>query len=119
MFELMADYVTRNNFIPPIQSGFRPGHSTMAAFVRVSNDIRLYLEMNQPTILVLLEFFKAFDSVCYRQFILKLRQRYGFHSSAVALVSFYLFPQHQRVSCGDDFSSRLSYLATLFFFVHR
>jgi hypothetical protein len=36
------------------------------------------MESNQPTVLVLLDFSKAFDSVCHGLFILKLRQRYGF-----------------------------------------
>jgi hypothetical protein len=36
MFELMSDYVVRNNLISPFQSGFRSGHRTMTALVRVS-----------------------------------------------------------------------------------
>jgi hypothetical protein len=51
----------------------------MTALVRVSDDIRLNLELNQPKILVLLDFSKAFDSVCHGLFILRLRQRYDFH----------------------------------------
>jgi hypothetical protein len=47
----------------------------MTVLVRVSDDIRFNLELNQPTILVLLDFSKAFDSVCHGMFILKLRQR--------------------------------------------
>jgi hypothetical protein len=47
----------------------------MTAFVKFSDDIRLNLELNQPMILVLLDFSKAFDSVCHGLFILKLRQR--------------------------------------------
>jgi hypothetical protein len=55
--------------------------------------------------------------------VFDLGQRYGFHSSAVALVSSYLFPRHRGVSCCDDFScswcsSRLLYITTLIFFVH-
>jgi hypothetical protein len=65
----------------------------MTALVGVSDDICLNLELNQTTILVLLDFSKAFDSICHGLFILKLRQRYGFHS-AVALVLFYLFSGH-------------------------
>jgi hypothetical protein len=54
------------------------------------------MESNQPTILVLLEFSKAFDSVCHGLFILKLRQ--------AQLVSSYLSPPYQKVACGDDVS---------------
>jgi hypothetical protein len=105
MSEQMTDYVNRNNPISPFQSGFRPGHSAMIALVGVSVDICLNLELNQPTILLLLDFSKGFDSVCHGLLIFKLRQRYGFHTLVVALVLSYLFPRHQRVNCGDDFSS--------------
>jgi hypothetical protein len=80
------------------------------AIARFSDDIRLNMESNQTTILVLLDFSKAFDSVCHGLFILKLRQRYGFHATAAALVSSYLFPRCQKVAC--DY---VSYLATLVF----
>jgi hypothetical protein len=98
----MTNYVGRNGLISSFQSGFRPGHSTATA--RVSDDIRLNLESNQPTVLVLLDFSKVFDSVCHGLFILKLRQRYGFHATAAALVSSYLFSRHQKLACGDDVS---------------
>jgi hypothetical protein len=42
-------------------------HSTMHALVRVSDDINLNLELNQPTFLVLLDFSKGFDSVCHME----------------------------------------------------
>jgi hypothetical protein len=52
-------------------------------------------ESNQPTILVLLDFSKAFDSV---------RQRYGFQATAAAVVSSYPFSRYQKNTCGDDVS---------------
>jgi hypothetical protein len=82
MYEQMVNYVGRNGLILSFQSGFRLGHSTSTAIARVYDDIRLNMESNQPTILVLLDFSKAFDSVCHGLFILKLRQRYGFHATA-------------------------------------
>jgi hypothetical protein len=73
MIDQMADYVTRNNLTSPFQTGFRPSHSTITALVRVSDDIRSNLELNQPTILELFDFSKVFDSVYYGMFIFKLR----------------------------------------------
>jgi hypothetical protein len=56
MYEQMVNYVSRNGLISSFQSGFRPGHCTATAIARVSDDIRLNMESNQPTILVLLDF---------------------------------------------------------------
>jgi hypothetical protein len=65
-----------------------PGHSTATGIARVSDDIRLNMESNQPTIIVLLDFSKAFDSVCHGLLILKLRRRYDFQ----------LLPRYQKVA---------------------
>jgi hypothetical protein len=69
----------------------------MTDLVRVLDDIRLNLELNQLTIVVLLDYSKTFDNVCHELLIIKLRQRYGIHSSAAALVSSYIFHRNQRV----------------------
>jgi hypothetical protein len=107
MYEQMVNYVGRNGLISSFQFGLRPGHSTATAIARVSDDIRLNMDYgveSKPTILVLLDFLKAFDSVCHGLFILKLRQRYGFHATAATLVSSYLSPWYQKVAFGDDAS---------------
>jgi hypothetical protein len=69
MYEQMVNYVDRNCLISSFQSGFRPGHNTATAIARVSDDIRLSMESNQPTILVLLDFSKAIDSLCFSSFL--------------------------------------------------
>jgi hypothetical protein len=108
MYEQMVNYISRNGFISSFQSGFIPGLSTATAIARVFDDIHLNMESNQPAILVLLDFSKVFDSVCHGLFILKLRQRYGFHATAAAaaaaLVSSFLSLRYQKVACGDDVS---------------
>jgi hypothetical protein len=120
----MVNYISRNGLISSFQSGFRPVHSTATAIARVSDDIRFNMESNQPTILVLLDFSNAFDSVCHGLFILKLRQRYSFHATAAALVFALSFSSVSK-SClwGRCFwsssisswcSSRISYIAYLF-----
>jgi hypothetical protein len=74
MYEQMVNYVGRNGLISSFQSGFRPGYSKATDIARVSDDIRPNMESNQATILVLLDFSNAVDSVCHGLFILKLRQ---------------------------------------------
>jgi hypothetical protein len=64
MYERMVNHLGHNGLISSFQSGYRPGHSTASAIARVSDDIPLNMELNQPLVLVLLDFSKAFDSVC-------------------------------------------------------
>jgi hypothetical protein len=59
----------------------------MTALVGVFDDIRLNLKLNRPTILVPLEVFLRFPYL---------------GGGACFILS---FSRHQRVGCGDDFSS--------------
>jgi hypothetical protein len=73
----MSDYVAHNNLISSFQSGFQPSHSTMSAFVRFFDGIRLNLELNQSTILVLQTYYsrpRNMLSECIREVNSDLRK---------------------------------------------
>jgi len=60
--------VRRSSPVPPLQSGFRPGHSTESASVlRVLSDILLAVDRGDFAAVVLLDLSAAFDTVdhCY------------------------------------------------------
>uniref|UniRef100_A0A2A4JPY6 Uncharacterized protein n=1 Tax=Heliothis virescens TaxID=7102 RepID=A0A2A4JPY6_HELVI len=59
----LSSYLSCNNLLNPFQSGFRPGHSTVTALLKVTDDIRLAMENKSLTLLVLLDFSSAFNSV--------------------------------------------------------
>ena len=56
-------YLTDADFLPPLQSGFRPGHSTESAVLCVLSDILLAVDRGDFAALVLLDLSAAFDMV--------------------------------------------------------
>jgi hypothetical protein len=63
MARQMEAHIRRNELLTVFQSGFRRHHSTTAAILKVTEDIRSNMEDGQVTVLVLLDFSQAFDMV--------------------------------------------------------
>lgn len=63
MFSQISDFVHRNSLLPPVQSGFRTGHSCETALLKVTDDIITSTDRGLVTVLTLLDFTKAFDTV--------------------------------------------------------
>jgi hypothetical protein len=61
MARLMERHIRCNNLLTVIQLGFRRHHSTAAAVLKVTEDIRLSMEDGQVTVLLLLDLSHAFD----------------------------------------------------------
>jgi hypothetical protein len=90
----------------------------MTDFVRVFDDIRLNWEINQSTILVLLDFIKAFDSVCHGLFILKLRQRLScLNGGAFFILFFSLAVGIKESVVVSIFGPQVFFKTTLFFLI--
>ncbi|XP_034240159.1 uncharacterized protein LOC117644657 [Thrips palmi] len=68
------DYVSDLNIMNPLQSGYRKGHSTVTALLKVADDIRQSIDHRKLTLLVLLDFSKAFDRVNHKLLLIKLRK---------------------------------------------
>ncbi|KAA5556865.1 hypothetical protein F3G51_32405, partial [Pseudomonas aeruginosa] len=59
----LQNFLLSNNILSNFQSGFRSGHSTVSALLKVTDDIRWAIENQSLTILVLLDFSNAFNCV--------------------------------------------------------
>ncbi|KAG6439065.1 hypothetical protein O3G_MSEX000456, partial [Manduca sexta] len=59
----LSEHVHRNNLLCQLQSGFRPGHSTITALLEVTGDIRAGMEDSKVVVLALVDFFNAFNIV--------------------------------------------------------
>lgn len=59
----LREYLGKNNILPVHQSGFRPQHSCTTALLHITDDILRANDEGKLTLLVLLDYSKAFDSI--------------------------------------------------------
>lgn len=100
----ILEYINRMNYIHPFQSGFRSEHSTDTALLKVHDDIARSIDRNGVTILLLLDFSKAFDRVVHSKLINKLISLYNFSNPAAKLMNSYLTDRRQAVFCNGELS---------------
>ncbi|XP_026683321.1 uncharacterized protein LOC113469656 [Diaphorina citri] len=85
LHQQVTSHINRHNLLNPFQSGFRTGHSTCSALLKVSDDIQAAMDKTMATILILFDFSKAFDLVSHRILLQKLRT-FGLDQNAIAYV---------------------------------
>ncbi|KAJ8735050.1 hypothetical protein PYW08_014300 [Mythimna loreyi] len=99
----LSRFLSSNDLLSPFQSGFRPGHSTVTALLKVTDDIRWAMDHKSLTLLVLLDFSSAFNSVDF-EILLGILKSLNFSSSTIRWFDSYLHGRSQRVRL-DEFSS--------------
>lgn len=104
MSEQIYYHVSKFNLLSPFQSGFRSKHSCSTAMIKILDDIRISFDKNHLTLLCLLDFSKAFDSVNHELLCLKLKNYFGFGKSAVRLMESYLVGRSQCVKVDSKLS---------------
>jgi hypothetical protein len=107
MAQHMEAHIHRYEFLilTVFQSGFRRHHSTTAAVLKVTEDIRSNMEDGQVTVLVLLDFSQAFNMVIHGLLLCKLRNLQNYSDGAGMLVNSYLNGRTKFVRCGEKESS--------------
>lgn len=98
-------YTNRMNFLHKFQSGFRSRHSTETALIKVHDDIARAMDKKLVTVLLLLDFSKAFDRVSHGRLINKLITQFNFSTSAAKLIQNYLSGRSQAVFVKDGLST--------------
>jgi hypothetical protein len=94
-----------NDLLTVFQSGFHRQHKTVAAVLKVTEDIRLSMEDEQVTVLLLLDFSQSFDMVVHGLLLCKLRNAQNYSVGAGMLVGSYLGERAQFVRSGGQISS--------------
>jgi hypothetical protein len=86
MAQQMERHIRCNNLLNVFQSGFRRHHSTVAAVLKVTEDIQLSMKDGQVTLMLLLVFSQAFDMVVHGLLLCKLQNAQNYSVGAGRLV---------------------------------
>ena len=95
----------------PLQSAYRPRHSTETALLHALDHIYSAADRGMPTALVSLDLSAAFDTIDHSILISRLLSSFGIAGPALAWLSSYLFNRSQVVKIGNS-SSTTSLLST-------
>ena len=97
----LINYLNSNNLMYTFQSGFRSNHSTLTALLKITDDIFKAIDQTHITLLILLDYSKAFDTVNHALLLAKMK-KFGLHNSTLNWFNSYLSGRCQRVMCNDS-----------------
>ena len=93
----LTHHMVNNDLIEPLQSAYRPNHSTETALLRIQNDILRDLDNRRGVILVLLDLSAAFDTIDHQILIQRLHDRIGLRANALRWFKSYHAQRTQSV----------------------
>lgn len=100
----MTKYLETNNILPVVQSGFRKNKSTATALLDVTDNLLCAQDKGLCTLLVLLDFSRAFDSINVELVMSKLNY-YGFDQAAQNWFNSYLSNRSQFIELKNSSGS--------------
>lgn len=93
--DMTVEFISSNDILPDVQSGFRANFSTATALTRVVTDITCGIDESKATCLVLLDYSKAFDLINHDLLLAKM-SFYNFSDAVCVWFSNYL---SNRLQC--------------------
>ena len=97
-------YLNSHNLYNTCQSAYRPGHSTETALLKVVNDLFLSLNKGNISVLALLDFSSAFDTIDHTILVHRLHTDFGFTDTVLQWFSSYLTDRTHYVSLSNHCS---------------
>ena len=101
----VSSYLSTHNLCNTCQSAYRPGHSTETALLKVVNDLFLSLSEGNISILALLDFSSAFDTIDHLILVHRYHTDRGSADAVIQWFSSYLTDRTQYVSLSYNFSA--------------
>ena len=99
----IVKYLTLHSLLDPYQSAYKANHSTQTTLLKLSEDIYDCIDDSEITLLVLLDFSKAFDTVNHKLLLAKL-EILGFQENTRKWILSYLSGRSQKVQTEKDSS---------------
>ena len=94
----VSSYLNSHNLCNTCQSAYRPGHSTETALLKVVNDLFLSLNKGNISVLALLDFSSAFDTIEHPILVHRLHTDFGFTDTVLQWFLYYLTDRTHYVS---------------------
>ena len=105
MYSRLTDYITKHSILHPSQYGFRTGHSTSMALLKIVDDLTRAVDDRQITVGIFVDLAKAFDTVDHNILMKKL-EFYGIRGVAYKWFCSYLTGRKQYVSLNKVISKQ-------------
>ena len=102
----ITDHLSINKILPDEQSGFREGHSCVTAMLNITDHLFSAIDSGLCSVLVLLDYSKAFDTIEHH-ILIQILKFIGFEASAVNFINHYLSGRQQRVVLKNKCSNPL------------
>lgn len=102
--EQIRSFLDANHILPVHQSGFRKGYSCTTALTKVTDDIFCGTDANKVTVLVLIDFSKAFDCINH-ELLIELLGYLGFSMQTCKFFKSYLSSRLQAVRTNKGVSN--------------
>ena len=107
MFDQLLAYLSNNNLLCINQFGFRPGHSTELAALRLVDHLIAQMDMYNVPTNIYIDLSKAFDTLDHSILLLSKLKYYGVTGCSYDLLSSYLTGRSQYVEFSGHKSNTL------------
>ncbi|RVE45163.1 hypothetical protein evm_010186 [Chilo suppressalis] len=104
VYRQLIVFLNQNQLLNPYQSGFRTGHSTSTALVKIADDIRHGMEERKLTLLTLLDFTNTFNSIDF-DILLAILRSLNISPMVIDWFQSYLLGRRQRIRIEENFSA--------------